>query len=79
MRRDGPVVHSGLSLWIGTALVVIGVVAHLLSVMEYVRVLRRIDQRLPYEPPRFPLGVAVAVGLALLGMAIVVYLVRLAR
>lgn len=79
MGRTGPVVHSGLSLWIGTALVVMGVAVHLLSVAQYVHVLRRIDQRLPYEPPRLPLGVAVAVGLALVGMTIVVYLVRLAR
>jgi uncharacterized membrane protein YidH (DUF202 family) len=58
-------------------MVVLGVVVNLAAAAQHVRVLGRIQRGEPYQPPRISLGVVVAVGLALLGMAIVVYLVRL--
>jgi putative membrane protein len=75
--QDRPIHHPGLSLWIGTSLVVLGVAANVVAAAEYVRVLRRIERGDPYLPPRFSPGVIVAVGLALLGIAIIAYLIRL--
>lgn len=71
--------RTGLSVWIGTALVVLGVAMNLLAAAEHLRVLGLIERGEPYRPPRLSLGIVVAVGLALLGVAIVAYLLRLAR
>lgn len=78
-ERVGPVPNPGPSLWIGTALVVFGMVVNLVAAAQHVRVLGRIQRGEPYRPPRLSLGVAVAVGLALLGMAIAGSLIRLVR
>jgi putative membrane protein len=75
--RPGPMGHPGSSLGIGTALVVLGVVVNLIAAAEHARVLGRIRRGEAYRPPSWSLGIAVAAGLAALGLAIVVYLVRL--
>ena len=74
-----PVLHTGLSLWIGTALVVLGVVVSLAAAAQHARIVGRMDRGEPYRPPRWSLGITVAVGLALLGSVIVLYLVRFVR
>jgi putative membrane protein len=67
--------HSfGLPLWIGTALVVLGVAVALLAASEHRRILRRLKRGQAYVPPRWSLGLAVSVMLAALGVAMIAYL-----
>jgi putative membrane protein len=69
--------HTGFSLWIGTILVLVGVVVSLLAAWEHFGFLRRLDQRLPYRAPRWSLGIIVAVFLGFMGTAMAIYLVLL--
>ena len=66
---------TGLSVWIGTALVVLGVAVNFSAAVEHRRFLRRLNQRLPYEPPRWSMGFLVAVLVSVIGMAMAIYLV----
>jgi putative membrane protein len=69
--------HTGLSLWIGTALVLLGVVVNLLAALEHFRFLRNIRERKPYEPPRVSLSIVMAIVLAIIGAGMAAYLVLL--
>lgn len=76
----GNVAHAprtGISLWIGTGLVLLGVVVNVMAALEHRRFLRRIDQRQPYIAPRWSLGIIVAVSLAIIGAGMAAYLVFL--
>src|SRR5262245_7604863 len=66
---------GGLSMWIGTTLVVLGVVVNLFAAREHVRFLRRLERGEPYRPERWSLGVIVAVVLAACGAVMASYLV----
>jgi len=68
---------SGLSLWIGTGLVLFGVAVNLIAAAQHLRFLRGIENGEPYRPPRWPLGVIVAVILAVMGLGITGYLLLL--
>lgn len=70
--------HQGGSLWIGIALVLLGVGVTMLGAMEHRRVLARLNRREPFVPARWSLGLALAVLLAMLGVATAVYLVLIA-
>jgi uncharacterized protein (DUF302 family)/uncharacterized membrane protein YidH (DUF202 family) len=65
----------GLSLWFGTALIVTGVVVFLLSAWHHLRLLEELNRGgpLPSRPSRQ--AVAIAVFLALVGLAMAIYLV----
>ena len=76
---DGPAAnfpphHGRVSLWVGTALVALGVVVNVLATAQHARFLRRLRRG---EPPggAFPLGIAVSLLLAALGLFMAVYLV----
>ncbi len=69
--------HVGFSLWIGVALVAVGVAVCLLAAGQHLAFLRRIDAGLPYRPPRWSLGVIVAFFLAITGVVMAVYLLLL--
>jgi len=71
-----PVRPAGPSLAIGVALILAGVAVSLLAGWEYRAVLRRIDRGLPYRPPAFALGLALAAALAAVGVAMVGFLLR---
>jgi putative membrane protein len=77
--QHSPTHSTGISLWIGIALVVLGVLVNVLAALQHFRFLRRLDRREPFEPPRWPLGVVVAVTLAALGIGMTVYLVLVGR
>src|SRR5213080_4231415 len=47
---------TGFSAWIGTALVILGVVVNLLAAAEHRRLLRSLDRREPYTAPRVSLA-----------------------
>jgi putative membrane protein len=68
-------VHSyGWSLWIGTGLVVLGIVVVLLAAAQHRRILQRLNRGEDYVAPRWSLGLVVAVVLAILGATMVAYL-----
>ena len=67
--------HTGFSLWIGTALVVIGTAVCLFAAREHSGFLRRLEQRLPYRAPRWSLGIIVAIVLGVIGALMATYLV----
>ena len=67
--------QTNFSLWIGTSLVLAGVIVNLLAAWEYYGFFRRLDRQLPYRAPRWSYGVIVAVALGIIGLAMVVYLV----
>ncbi len=71
--------HPGFSNWIGMALVTLGVVMNVLAGLEHLRVVKRIEQALPYIGPKISWGPIYAFGLALIGVAIMVYLTELIR
>jgi putative membrane protein len=66
---------TGLSLPIGVALVVLGVAATLLGAWQHARRLSRLDRGEPFPKPLWYWGVILSVLLALVGAALVVYLV----
>jgi putative membrane protein len=69
----------GLSLWFGTALIVLGVLVNLLAAAEHWRVVQRLNRHEPYLPPRWSLPLMAAVVLAVLGAVMAVYLVLFSR
>jgi putative membrane protein len=70
---------TSLSLWIGTTLVLLGVLVNLLAAVQHVRFLQRLERGEPQPITKWPLGVVVAVILALVGAGMAVYLVILPR
>jgi uncharacterized protein (DUF302 family)/uncharacterized membrane protein YidH (DUF202 family) len=65
----------GPSFWFGTALVLLGMTVNVLSARSHVRLVRELNRGgADYNRPS-SLGIAVAITLALLGLAIAVYLV----
>lgn len=78
--REGAATHAtGLSLSIGSGLVILGVGVILLAAREHRRVIRRLDEKQPYAAPTWSLALLVSVLLAGLGVALVVYLFWVAR
>jgi putative membrane protein len=71
----GEMPHStGLSLWIGIALVTLGVVMTLLAAGQHWRIVDRLNRGAPYKAPKWSLGLIVALALAILGIGMVTYL-----
>jgi uncharacterized protein (DUF302 family)/uncharacterized membrane protein YidH (DUF202 family) len=65
----------GLSLWFGTALIALGVVVNLLSAWHHLRLVRELDQGGVVVSRSSTLAATVAVILALVGLAMAIYLV----
>jgi putative membrane protein len=74
-RQLPPRPSTGLSLPIGVALVVLGVAATLLGTLQHARRLRYLDRGQPFPRPLWYWGVVVSGLLALVGAALVIYLV----
>ena len=74
VEGTAPAHSTGMSKWVGTGLAVLGVAVLLFAAAEYRTVLRRIDRGEPYRPPRWSLGLVVALVLAALGVGIIGYL-----
>ena len=70
-----PKTSTGLSLWIGTALILLGVLVNVLVSAEHLRLMRQIQLVPPYGVRSWLLGVGVSLVLAMLGIAMAVYLV----
>lgn len=67
---------TGWSQGLGITLIVLGVVVNILAAAEHRRVIGGIDRGEPYNPPRWSLGLVVAMLLAALGVAMVGYLLQ---
>ena len=80
VREAVPVRHStGASLWIGTALILLGVIVNLVVSLDHLRLMRRLPVEPTYGRRSWLMGVAVALSLTILGIAMAVYLVFVAR
>jgi putative membrane protein len=66
--------HVGLSSWIGTTLILLGVAVNLLAAAEHATFLRRLRRGEPYRISRWSLGVIVSVVLAALGVVMTAFL-----
>jgi len=64
-----------MTLWVGVALVLTGVVVNALAAAGYVRTVRRLRRGEPITPAALSLGTVLSVLLAALGLAMAVYLV----
>jgi putative membrane protein len=73
-RQATPIHSYGWSLWIGTGLVVLGIAVVLLAAAQHWRILQRLNRGEGYIAPRWSLGLVVSVLLAILGAAMVAYL-----
>lgn len=66
---------GGLSLWFGTTLIMVGVIVNISAAWQHTRLVRQLESG---EPPRYrPLrqNIAIALLLALVGLAMAIYLV----
>jgi len=66
----------GVSLWFGTALIAVGVVVNITSARRHVRLVRELDRGEPACSRSLTQGVATALFLALVGLAMAIYLLR---
>jgi putative membrane protein len=73
--RGGHSASMGLSVWIGTALVVLGVLVNFSAAVEHRRFLHGLELRRPYAPPRWSMGFFVALLVAVIGLLMAAYLV----
>ena len=65
----------GLSLWFGTALITVGVIVNLASAWRHIRLTRELARGQPPSSQPSSLAIGIAVFLALVGLAMVAYLV----
>jgi putative membrane protein len=71
--------NYGLSLWIGTGLVVLGVLANALSVVRYRSIVRRLNAGVWDGAGPSSLAIATALVLAAMGLLVAAYLLHSAR
>jgi putative membrane protein len=73
--RDGSPQHgSGLSLWVGTTLVILGVTVDVAAAIKHGYTIRRLQQGQPLQFKLWSLGMVVALLLGLFGLATAAYL-----
>jgi putative membrane protein len=65
----------GASLWVGTTLVLLGVVANLFAAVKHWQTVRRLQRGAPIPMSPMSVGLVVALFLALLGLLIAGYLI----
>ncbi|HXN00253.1 MAG TPA: DUF302 domain-containing protein [Candidatus Dormibacteraeota bacterium] len=70
-----PMTSSGVSLWFGTALIAVGVVVNLSSARRHVRLVHELDRCESASSHSVSQAVATALFLALVGLAMAIYLV----
>jgi putative membrane protein len=66
--------HSGFSLWVGTTLVVLGVVINLAAAVKHWHTIRRLERGQPLRFHPWSLGMLVALLLGVLGLVMAFYL-----
>ena len=63
-----------VSLCIGAAMVILGVVVNVVSAWQHSAFLRQLEAGKPYRPPAYSLGIIVSIVLALIGVGMTAYL-----
>jgi putative membrane protein len=74
-----PRASTGISLGIGTCLILLGVIVNLVVAAEHIRLMRKIRIEPPYTVRSWLIGVVVEIVLAIIGIAMAIYLVFVAR
>jgi len=74
-QRNLPSQSFGLSLWFGTALIFLGVFVSLLSLVRYRRLMQQVQQPEALLARPSALAITVALVLAILGVAMAIYLI----
>ncbi|MDZ4686622.1 MAG: hypothetical protein SH850_16245, partial [Planctomycetaceae bacterium] len=69
-----PDTSSGLSLWIGGGMVVLGIVVNVGAAVQHISLLRRLECGEPYRTTIWSMGVAVTLLVAAIGMVMTAYL-----
>jgi inner membrane protein YidH len=69
--------HYGLSLWFGTALIAVGVIVNVYAGWRHARLVRALDRGETARPRLATQVVAIAFFLALVGLAMTIYLISL--
>jgi len=72
---DVPLRPSGFSLWTGTAMVLIGVIVNAAATLQYVRIVRELNEGRYLAGRPSALGVALAILLCAAGLTMAAYLV----
>lgn len=75
IRQNAPASSPGLSLWFGTALIGAGVAVNVLSAWRHTRLVRELDQGQAPRGSALAQNVGIALFLALVGLAMAIYLV----
>jgi len=75
MTQALPPSRPGLSLWVGIALVVLGVTANVCAVLKHWRIVRKLQRGEPLVITAWSLATAVALLLAVIGLFMAAYLV----
>jgi putative membrane protein len=75
LRGDGGERQGVLSLWVGTALVVLAVLVNVLAAAQHAAFLRRFRRGESLSPHRLPAGIILASLLGVLGLVLAAYLV----
>ena len=68
--------HLRVSQWVGTALILVGVLVNVVAAVQHARFVRRYARGEPMRPRAVSLGTALAAVLAALGAALATYLLR---
>ena len=68
-------VSYGLSVWFGTALIAAGVLVIVISSVHHVRLVRELNRGAGFSPRPSTQAVAIALFLALVGLAMAIYLI----
>lgn len=67
--------HTGLSLWIGTALVAMGVAMEIAATVRHLRLVRQLETGVPFHGRASRTAIVVAMLLAVTGLALAAYLI----
>jgi putative membrane protein len=70
-----PQQRLGVSLWIGTTMVLLGVAVNLCAAVKHWKTVQRLDRGQPLRFRPLSLGIVVALLLGLLGLLIAIYLI----
>lgn len=75
VAADVPLRPSGFSLWTGTGMVLLGVMVNAASTLQYVRIVRELNEGRYLAGKPSALGVGLAILLCIAGLAMAAYLV----
>ena len=79
VEGPAPASSTGLSLWFGTALIAAGVIVNAGSAWHHIRLIHRLDRGETADSHSLTRAVATAVFLALVGLAMAIYLVSVRK